>query len=61
MANKDAEKWDFIIKPKSGWSNIDFGEIFRYRDLILMFVKRDCYILQADYFGAIMVHYPAFG
>ncbi|MBT6046852.1 MAG: ABC transporter permease [Candidatus Scalindua sp.] len=41
MANKDAEKWDFIIKPKSGWSNIDFGEIFRYRDLILMFVKRD--------------------
>jgi len=41
MANKDAEKWDFIIKPKSGWSNIDFCEIFRYRDLILMFVKRD--------------------
>ncbi len=41
MANKDAEKWDFIIKPKSGWSNIDFDEIFRYRDLILMFVKRD--------------------
>ena len=41
MANKDAEKWDFIIKPKSGWSNIDFCEIFRYRDLILMFEKRD--------------------
>ena len=41
MANQDADKWDFIIKPKSGWSNIDFGEIFRYRDLILMFVKRD--------------------
>ena len=41
MANQDADKWDFIIKPKSGWSNIDFCEIFRYRDLILMFVKRD--------------------
>ena len=41
MANHDADKWDFIIKPKSGWSNIDFCEIFRYRDLILMFVKRD--------------------
>ena len=35
------EPWDFIIKPKSGWFNIPFGEIYRYRDLIFMFVKRD--------------------
>jgi len=35
------ETWDFVIKPKSGWINIPFGEIYRYRDLIFMFVKRD--------------------
>jgi len=35
------DTWDTIIKPKSGWINIPFGEIYRYRDLIFMFVKRD--------------------
>ena len=34
------ETWDLVIKPKSGWLNIPFGEIYRYRDLIFMFVKR---------------------
>ena len=35
------ETWDIVIKPKSGWFNISFGEMYRYRDLIFMFVKRD--------------------
>jgi lipopolysaccharide transport system permease protein len=35
------ETWDLVIKPKSGWINIPFGEIYAYRDLIFMFVKRD--------------------
>jgi len=35
------ETWDIVIKPKSGWFNIPFGEIYRYHDLIFMFVKRD--------------------
>jgi lipopolysaccharide transport system permease protein len=35
------ESWDYIIKPKSGWFNIQFGEIYRYRDLIFLFVIRD--------------------
>jgi lipopolysaccharide transport system permease protein len=33
--------WDKIIKPKTGWFDIDFREIWQYRDLIGMFVKRD--------------------
>ena len=40
-SNSSEEAWDFVIKPKSGWINIPFGEIYRYRDLIFMFVKRD--------------------
>ena len=33
--------WDILIKPKREWLNIPFGEIYRYRNLIFMFVKRD--------------------
>ena len=36
-----AEIWDSIIEPKSEWFDIPFGQIYRYRDLIYMFVKRD--------------------
>ena len=35
------EPWDLIIKPKSGWFSIPLSEIYRFRDLIFMFVKRD--------------------
>ena len=40
-SNSSEEAWDFVIKPKSGWFNISLGEIYKYRDLIFMFVKRD--------------------
>ena len=30
-----------VIKPKTGWFDIDLQELWRYRDLIAMFVKRD--------------------
>ena len=35
------EDWDIIIKPKTGWFDLPVRDIFRYRDLILLFVKRD--------------------
>ena len=34
-------KWDTTIRPKKGWFQIDFRELWRYRDLILLMVKRD--------------------
>ncbi len=37
----EEEKWDLIIKPKTGWFEINFKEIWRYRDLVLLFVRRD--------------------
>lgn len=37
----ESEQWDMIIKPKTGWFDLHLGEIWRYRDLIGMFVKRD--------------------
>jgi lipopolysaccharide transport system permease protein len=35
------EKWDLEIKPKRSLFSINFAELFHYRDLILLFVKRD--------------------
>jgi lipopolysaccharide transport system permease protein len=35
------EEWDFVIRPKRSWWNLRLGELWRYRDLILLFVWRD--------------------
>ncbi len=35
------EQWTTEIKPKTGLLNIDFKEIWQYRDLWALFVKRD--------------------
>ena len=35
------KKWTTIIKPKTGWLDIDLKELLQYKDLIIMFVKRD--------------------
>lgn len=36
-----AENWTTVIKPKDKLLNVDFREIWQYRDLFSMFVKRD--------------------
>lgn len=33
--------WDMVIKPKTGWFDINLKELWFYRDLVVMFVKRD--------------------
>jgi lipopolysaccharide transport system permease protein len=35
------ENWDIIIKPKRNLLEIDFASVWRYRDLLRMFVYRD--------------------
>lgn len=35
------ENWSIVIKPKTGLWEINFKELWRYRDLILLLVKRD--------------------
>ena len=34
-------KWDNVIRPNKGWFDLNLKEIYRYRDLILLFVKRN--------------------
>ena len=40
-ANSRDNQWDLVIRPKTGWFDIDLKGLWRYRDLITMFVKRD--------------------
>lgn len=35
------EHWDLTIKPQSKWYDLRLAEILRYKDLLLLFVRRD--------------------
>ena len=34
-------EWSIVIRPKTGWFDIDLKEIWQYRDLVFMFLKRN--------------------
>jgi lipopolysaccharide transport system permease protein len=35
------ESWTLIIKPQSRWWDLQLGDVWRYRDLLWLFVRRD--------------------
>jgi homopolymeric O-antigen transport system permease protein len=35
------EHWDLVLEPRVGWFDINVLELWRARDLVLLFVKRD--------------------
>ena len=37
----DGEHWDLVIGPQAGWFDLHLGDLWRYRDLVLLFVWRD--------------------
>lgn len=37
----DSEDWDMLITPQRGLFDLRLGELWRYRDLVLLFVRRD--------------------
>lgn len=40
MENQE-KQWMTVIKPKTGWFDVDIKGLFRYKDLIMLFVKRN--------------------
>jgi lipopolysaccharide transport system permease protein len=36
-----AESWDLVIQPQRSLLDLQLGEVWRYRDLLLLFVRRD--------------------
>ncbi|HPJ10490.1 MAG TPA: ABC transporter permease, partial [Flavobacterium sp.] len=39
--NHQSEDWDLVIKGHTSLFDLKFNDLWRYRDLLLMFVKRD--------------------
>lgn len=40
-SSDDPEKWDMLIRPKRNLLDINLREIWNYRDLVMLFVRRD--------------------
>lgn len=40
-SNAENSEWTKVLRPKTGWFNIHLGELWRYRDLIALFIRRD--------------------
>src|SRR5260221_4973960 len=37
----DTDKWDLEIRPTAGWLDLKLAEVWHYRDLMMLFIKRD--------------------
>ncbi len=40
-AHTDDDNWTMVIRPKGHWLDLRLDELWQYRDLILLFVRRD--------------------
>jgi lipopolysaccharide transport system permease protein len=41
VINKDHEHWDIVLEPKSSFFKLNLKEVWQYRDLMWLFVRRD--------------------
>ena len=39
--SREVEEWDLIIEPQSSFFDLKLREVWRYRDLLVLFVRRD--------------------
>ena len=54
------EQWDLEIKPGNGLFNLHLSDVWAYRDLLLLLVRRDfCGLLQTDHPRPVVVLYTA--
>lgn len=41
MSEAAVESWDLVIRPRARWFDLNLDELWRYRDLVWLFVRRD--------------------
>ena len=41
MAEEKTDSWDLILRPHRGWFDLHLQDLWRYRDLVMLFVRRD--------------------
>lgn len=37
----EPENWTLVIRPRTGWFDLHLADLWRHRDLVLLFVRRD--------------------
>jgi lipopolysaccharide transport system permease protein len=37
----EREDWTLVIRPKTGWFDLHLADLWRHRDLVMLFVRRD--------------------
>ena len=37
----EPENWTLVIRPKTGWFDLHLADLWRHRDLVMLFVRRD--------------------
>ena len=40
-SDSNSNDWTLIIRPQRNWLDLRLGELWRYRDLVMLFVRRD--------------------
>jgi lipopolysaccharide transport system permease protein len=40
-ASAGPDQWDLVLRPKTGWFDLHLADLWRYRDLTMIFVWRD--------------------
>lgn len=40
-SSADQPEWDMVIEPQAPWFRLNLKDIWRYRDLLILFVRRD--------------------
>jgi lipopolysaccharide transport system permease protein len=41
LSKAESDNWDLIVKPTNKWFSLNFKELWAYKDLIVLLVKRD--------------------
>jgi hypothetical protein len=41
LASASSDAWSLVIRPPRKWLDLKLGELWRYRDLVMLFVRRD--------------------
>lgn len=41
LSPRGEREWDRVIRPRSSWFDLHLAELWRYRDLVMLFVRRD--------------------
>ncbi len=41
MEKQETEQWDLVMTPRKKWWDLQLRDVWRYRDLIALFVRRD--------------------